>query len=323
MEMAGVHGALNKETVMGKDKPQYEIAIVKQARTFAKTTTDLEWAKEKQFALDIVRKNKTLKLCLPDSIGNSMLQIASIGLSLNPTLGYCYLIPRRIQKNPDIWLAYPSPSYKGLVYLATVSGAVKWVVAEIVYKSDEFQYRGPAEKPHHVPNMAAKHEEKYAIGAYCIAKTADGDFLTSYMDRETVQRIRKMSEFPGGAMWHPDKLWTEGWKKAVIRRAWKLWPHVTKSTMDRAITVLNENEGISDVPVESFEGECVEYISDSTYADLISKIEEYNFDVERTLERLAVMMGVDDIKHLPKAKMPEMLEQMDEAIKQKQARQAS
>lgn len=214
----------------------------------AAASEDLSWAQEKIHAMSVVAGSKGLKECTPTSIYSAVLQAASMGLTLNPVKGHCYLIPRAVKKGSQTKIAYASPSYKGLIHLAVTGGLVRFLRAEVVFEADKFEYRGPVDKPVHIPTIKpGERVEAKAIGVYAVAKTVDGDWLAEYVDRATVQRIRQMSDFPGGTMWHPDKLWTEGWKKAAIRRMAKTVPELAGTPqIEAAAAVMDAFEGLAE-----------------------------------------------------------------------------
>ena len=55
-------------------------------------------------------------------------------------------------------------------------------------KADTFVYHGPATAPDHRSEPFKERGE--AVGAYCIAKTSDGDILTEIMPRDEIEKIR-------------------------------------------------------------------------------------------------------------------------------------
>src|SRR3990167_10953117 len=91
-----------------------------------------KWIKESMYASQIIRNNSFLIKILgdnPQSIQDSIIQVASLGLTLNPAIKYAYLIPRSGKACLD-------PSYLGLIYLAQRDGCIKDVYADVVYQTD-------------------------------------------------------------------------------------------------------------------------------------------------------------------------------------------
>jgi recombination protein RecT len=115
-----------------------------------------------------------------------------------------------------------------------------------VYENDTFVYRGPAAQPELQADPFKPRGE--IIGAYCIAKTHDGDFLTEVMDRAAIEQIRSASTaWTKGAVgkkgpW--EDYFSEMCRKSVIKRARKTWPYTDRSgRMALAVDLANQAEG--------------------------------------------------------------------------------
>lgn len=178
----------------------------------------------------------------PKSVHLAMRNVAATGLTLNPANGYAYLVPRDKSIMLDI-------SYKGLIKIATDSGAILWARADLVREGDDFTYNGPAMAPIHCFDPFKRERENVpAVGVYCIAKTKDGDILTEIMPMAELEKIRdKSTAYTRGSEGKKGP-WVDFFeqmaKKAVIKRASKTWPY-TKSIerLHEAIAIANESEG--------------------------------------------------------------------------------
>lgn len=93
----------------------------------------LSFAKELEFAVQALNKNTYLQGATQESITNSLKNIALSGLSLNPVLKYCYLIPR---KERGALQCLAEPSYMGLIKILTDTGSVVAISATIVYEKE-------------------------------------------------------------------------------------------------------------------------------------------------------------------------------------------
>ena len=105
----------------------------------------VKWEKESQFAIQLFQANDFLaKTALnnPVSAQNAIVNIAAIGISLNPALKHAYLVPRKKSVCLDI-------SYMGLMHLAMESGSILWGQAVIVHENDDFKLTGLGSLPHH------------------------------------------------------------------------------------------------------------------------------------------------------------------------------
>lgn len=198
----------------------------------------LDFQQECLFARQQILKNDyTLKVAgqNPNSLQGAILNVAAIGISLNPANQHAYLVPRDGQICLDI-------SYRGLVKLATDSGAIKWAKVELVYENDHFAWLGPAQQPEH---RADPFSDRGALkGGYCIAKLPDGEILTEVMKVEEINKVRDTSK----AFQNNRGPWVDWYeemaKKTVLKRAYKSWPQTpNRQRMDQAVDVLHETEG--------------------------------------------------------------------------------
>jgi len=221
----------------------YQSAIKQAEERFRKVGSSLSYDKESVFAMQQLMKNDfSLSTANknPRSVQLAMHNCASTGLTLNPAHGYAYLVPRDGSIVLDI-------SYKGLIKIATDTGSIQWARAELVYESDEFTYFGPAGAPSHKCDPFKK-DRGAIVGAYCIAKTNEGDTLTEVMPMDEIEKIRsKSSAFVKGQPGRKGP-WEEWFnqmtKKAIIKRASKTWPYTEQAgRIETAIAIANESEG--------------------------------------------------------------------------------
>lgn len=194
------------------------------------------------YALDVARLN-------PDSLHTAISNVASIGITLNPAQNFAYLVPRKVNKELTICLDI---SYRGLTKLATDTGLIKALKAEIIYENDDFQYKGFHNRPEFKADVFGNRGS--VIGVYAMALMTDGSVLVETMTIDEIEKIRddseayKFAKEKGG--WSLDNtVWIkypgEMSKKTVIKRAYKTLP-TSRGTeiLGKAIDVLNEHEGI-------------------------------------------------------------------------------
>lgn len=214
--------------------------ILAQEQQFNAVLSDekINFAKEAQFALQHLSNNKfTADTAMKnqESFRNAIINVAAIGISLNPAQKHCYLVPRGGAICLDI-------GYLGLEHIAIESGSVLWVQCKLVHANDTYESRGIDKAPEHRYSAFGKRGD--IIGCYCVAKVHDGSFLTEEMSIEEVNRIKARSQSAKGNIspWKTDE--GEMIKKTVIKRAAKHWPKSAR--LNQAIEMLNtdNHEGI-------------------------------------------------------------------------------
>lgn len=211
--------------------------------------SNIVFAREAEFALQIIGGNNYLqKIAMGNmqALHDSVLNVSSIGISLNPARKQAYLVPRKGKICLDI-------SYMGLLDMAIAGGAIRWGQAEVVYEGDVFKRTGFNTPPIHECDPFDDGRTNLR-GTYVVVKTADGDYLTHTMSAAKVFSIRDRSEAWKAYLadnskkcpWVTDE--EEMVKKTVIKQASKTWPK--SAQLDRAIHHLNTeaDEGIEFTP---------------------------------------------------------------------------
>lgn len=224
--------------------------VKQQEPLFIKAATDerMVWAKESQFAIQLFQNNDYLaKVAFQNqtSTQNAIVNVAAIGISLNPAQKLAYLVPRKGAICLDI-------SYMGLMHIAQQSGAIKWCQSAIVRRNDQFRREGLDKPPIHIYNDFDTEEQRGDIvGAYVTVKTDDGDYLTHTMRIDAIYSIRDRSEAwkkykqesSKKCPWVTDE--EQMILKTVVKQAAKYWPR--RERLDAAIDHVNTEgeEGIN------------------------------------------------------------------------------
>lgn len=195
------------------------------------------WEREKQFAIQAFQGNKFLFDTASKnqaSLQNAIINVASIGISLNPANKHAYLVPRDGKVCLDI-------SYMGLMHLAMSSGSILWGQCKIVFENDTYTNNGLDKSPTH--SYSAFGDRGQVVGAYCTVKTCHGDYLTDEMSVADIINIQNSSKAKNGP-WKTH--WNEMARKTVVKRASKYWPSIDR--LSNAIHLLNtdNNEGLED-----------------------------------------------------------------------------
>lgn len=208
--------------------------VAEQEGLFSPVISDesITWEKEKQFAIQAFQGNKFLTDTATKnqaSLQNAIINVASIGISLNPANKHAYLVPRDGKVCLDI-------SYMGLLHLAMSTGSILWGQCKLVHESDYYTNKGLDVQPEH--NYSPFGDRGKVIGAYCTVKTSSGDYLTDEMSLDEITKVQNSSKAKNGP-WRTH--WNEMARKTVVKRASKYWPTVDR--LDNAIHHLNTDSG--------------------------------------------------------------------------------
>jgi len=245
----------------------------------------ISFEREAGFAIQqLSRNNYSMTIAMENrqSVVDAVVNIAAIGISLNPAKKQAYLVPRDGRICLDI-------SYIGLLDLAIQSGSIMWGQSELVYDKDTFEITGMDQQPIHKRKPFSKDRGEI-VGVYVTVKTRDGDYLTTTMQIDEVFDIRNRS-----SAWiavQQKKAKTCPWitdegemiKKTVIKRAYKLWPKADR--LDTAIHHLNtENgEGLESIAQETAQSK----------GPVIGAVPEITLEVKRKQIVDAVISSVTD-----------------------------
>lgn len=208
---------------------------------------------EVSFAIQHINKSKQLKECSPVSLQQAVLNVANIGLTLNPAAKEAYLIPRWNSTTKGMEAAL-EPSYIGLTKLLTDTGSVKSLVCQLVYEYDKFSILLADNKTPvmHSPELV-KSKRGSILGVYALATLTDGTRQVEWMDIEEVNFIRDRSETYKAFIenkiksctWETD--YNEMSRKTVSKRIYKYLPRTERMTqIDKAIQIDDSDYTISD-----------------------------------------------------------------------------
>ena len=210
----------------------------------------------------------------PSSLKDAILNVAMAGITLNPVHQKAYLVPRKGRICLDV-------SYRGLIHLASVGGMITWVQATIVKEKDVFTYNGLDKMPDHNFHPFLGKKRGPIVGAYCVTKLKNGDFLTHMIDIDAINSIRDRSESYKAYLnkgvscpWVTD--FEEMAKKTCVKQASKYWPKSDKGIADRleaAISSENDANG-TDFAAEKNDEEVKESVEKVNYQVKMENFEE-------------------------------------------------
>lgn len=228
------------------ETPPWKKAIASANAKFneicAKEGTALVFQKEALFAMQMITSNDHLMTAAmnnPNSLMNAIINIASIGLSLNPAEKLAYLIPRDKRVCLDI-------SYFGLMKLATDSEKIEWIKPVLVYANDIFKVNGVNSLPEHCYNPFDNYRGAI-VGGYSVAKLVgeEDNYIVDFQPESYF--IKCKNKALTKAVWDA---WPEAQRlKCLIRAGYKFWPKAQR--LNAAVHLLNEqdSDGIVSDPV--------------------------------------------------------------------------
>lgn len=257
-----------KDIVLSSEYDFNKLASVHGAVNFEKEASFATQAlKDNQYLCGIAYQN-------PDSLKMAVVNVAAIGLTLNPVRSLAYLVPRDGKVSLDV-------SYRGYLQLAIDSGAIMWGKAEIVYSDDTFVYNGMGAEPTHNFNPFGERGE--IIGAYCVVKTPSEDYLVEMMKIDDIYNIRDRSKSwiahkkkGVSCPWATDE--GEMIKKTVIRRAYKTWPipSENKKRMESLVDATSEDHEIDVTPMTEEKSGLISQVMEKL--DILGKETEATID---------------------------------------------
>lgn len=277
----------------------------------------LNFAAERQHLESIIRndasKQKQLQMIAsenPGSYGDLLLQAASAGISINPSLGYAYVIPYGKQASLFV-------SYKGLIHVVSRSTVLKGAPQAVLVRQKDPIFRvWSDENGRHLQHEELRGDSK-ARGeithAFCIAHFRDGGSHIEVMDSFELAQC----EAKGGPVWKGP--WKgEMAKKSVLRRAWKWWPkdgalEAAMATMDQLEPATWEDSGVGEAEI------CV---SDDDVLGLRDQCIASGLDdaqASRWLAKLAGRYGLADMHNLPASKLATVRQELAGYLEQASA----
>ena len=254
---------------------------------------------EALFALQILNnpKNKFLQNATTDSVLTSIVNIAAIGLTLNPVVEEAYIIPRKKKVSKDNWVveAHLEPSYKGMINLIVKSGLVTNISANVVYSGDYFDCDLGNNMLSHKPYYLNNKQKGDKICAYAIGFLVNGGKQIEIMPMNEIYMIRDTSESYKAEINGKAKtsIWStyedEMIRKTLIKRLSKKFPRKQiNNNLINALSLTNIDYQVKDWQINKIES----LLNTSTILD------EQKQEIERQLSSLTYQTANNLIEHL-------------------------
>lgn len=233
-------------------------------------------------------KNPKLNKCSPESIITSLMSCIYFNLLPNTPQGLAYLIPYGNNLTFQV-------GYKGLIELASRSGMIKTINAELVFDEDIFDIElGTERKITHKPDMSINRTDTSRVRlVYATAKLSNGDSEFIVLNSQEIQKITDFIQRKNFGK--ANNVWIE-WgemmmKKTAIKRLLKYLPQ-SNEDIRMAIAMDNASEGKS----------TVKYNQDTD-----------NFDIEEQAGLEAPVKKVVDISNLKSGSLKIQNNQLQDA----------
>lgn len=206
-------------------------------------------------ALLALSRNPKLLECSRESFLGAVMEAANLGLDPSGgVLGEAHLVPFA----GEIKLM---PGYRGLCVLARRAGGIVDIWAEVVYEFDSFrEIKGSEHKILHESGIGKKSDDRI-IGAYMCANLGNGAIHPHFVDRDYIEKCRKVSK-TGSREDGPWKIWfAEMCKKTAVRSGIKMLP-ISSEVMAHALELADQDFEYSVPP--SNESRSAKYQADET-----------------------------------------------------------
>lgn len=289
---------------------------------------DLNWRVEMFYALEMIEKNEQLARCEPSTIGRSIIDAGTMGLSLSPAKKEAYLVPYNIKVGPNQWMQQCtlSVSYMGMEQIAYRTGLVKLIQTNLVRKGDKFEV-WTDDVGRHVKHAENLMEQGSVTHAYCIIKLSSGEQYVEVMNRRELEACKEAA-----AKKNKGKVpftWTgefrgEMYRKSVLRRAWKHVPRTGRH--EAALEAVERTDPMDFVADSKIDAQSV--VEESVVIDgdmideLVEIMEEGGVPPKlhgAWLKGLAAGLGYQSIKKVLKSDFERARDGMKEGLKRWQA----
>jgi len=246
----------------GNDKPmalrvRQELEKPSMIERFMKAagTSGLDPRQQIQVISTVIHHNERLGDCTFPSIVSAITQGVELGLSFNPRLGQCYLVPR-YNKKVSGHECHFEIGYQGMVQLAYRSGQVSLIDARLVrekeMESGRFELR-------YQPELYIRHEPIVfgdggdVVGVYAVAKLKTGEWKIVTMNLDEIEAVHRMAEsYKTATRFNKDESgpWVDWWEqqalKCPLRRLFKYIPHTPE--VESAIDAHDQNYNVTSQP---------------------------------------------------------------------------
>lgn len=244
-------------TTPAKTQPKREFAMMltdmAAARIRAVLPPGIDPERFVQTVLGVYNRTPDLQACTTDSIIQSLIKAAEIGLVPNTAHGHAYLVPFNSKQKNGTWLkeAQLQVGYKGYIYMGTKYGIFAAIDSRDVYARDHFEVLfDPEPRMVHRPYLGDDDRGPLThVYAYGKLKSGAG-VVFEVMTRRQVETIRDSTAKGSNG---PSPVWRNNFeemaKKTVLRRLLKDQP--CDDALAKAMEYDAEAETVTATPIEA------------------------------------------------------------------------
>ena len=244
-------------TTPAKTHPKREFAMmltdVAAARIRAVLPPGIDPERFIQTVLGIYNRTPDLQACTTDSIIQSLIKAAEIGLVPNTAHGHAYLVPFNKKQKNGSWVkeAQLVVGYKGYMYMGTKYGIFAAIDSRDVYARDHFEVVfDPEPRMIHRPYLGDDDRGPLThVYAYGKLKSGAG-VVFEVMTRRQIEAVRDSTAKGDKG---PSHIWLGNFeemaKKTVLRRLLKDQP--CDDALAKAIGYDAEDETVAATPFEA------------------------------------------------------------------------
>lgn len=277
--------------------------------------SEADFLREVSFAVQHLHKSPYLQKATPQSVLKAVMNLAQVGLTLNPVSKFAALVPRYNSQTKQVECVL-EPMYQGLCKLLTDSGAVMSIECHVAYEGDNIilDYSTPEKVTRHVPYFAIGKVKGNINFVYSKAKLPDGSFHAEAMSYQDILDIRDRSEsykaFKEGktktCIWVSDE--AEMCRKTVIKRHYKYLPKSQElDKLEKAIDLDNQVNGFEEAIdfgllswIETMIGQAtIDAPQKEKFLDRLSKLEykSQGYKMIDELKEYAPILGLHSTPH--------------------------
>lgn len=208
----------------GETKTFAEADVLRIAQACRKTSLNALL----EFASQTLAAEPSLAQCTYESVIQTLIKAASLGIDLNPTLGEGILSPRWHGPSGAHHATFML-GYRGMLRIALEAGA-RYIFAQVVRSKDHFEWTwGPEVQMAHRPS--AESERGHIVWCYGVARLPGGELIGELLSAAEINAYRDRNQKWSSGPWKTD--WAAMAKKTLVRRLFSWLPHIPPAVLDQ------------------------------------------------------------------------------------------